>query len=99
MLCKEVNSEELHFFIKEVLASLRDTNKRIDELNWVRHLESCDEQTKVSVAERLKKLHDSRSKLISSIDSVKMHFREAFGDDQYRRIFGSESLHKELQEL
>jgi len=92
-----MNAEQLHFFIKEAFASIREINRRFDELKWVFRLESCNEETKAEIRERFKKLQETKFCLIYSIYDIRMQFCKTF--EAHSKILGTIKLYEELRDL
>lgn len=94
-----MSSEQLFFFLKEIFASLREINRRLDELKWVFRLPSCNEETRDQIKERFKRLQETKFCLIYSIYDIRAQYSKFLGPEQYQRILGTIKLYEELRDL
>lgn len=99
MLCEEMTSEQLFFFTKELFSTLREINRRMDELMWVFRLPSCNQETKDEIKARFIRLQETKFCLIYSIYDIRTKFVKILGEDQYQKVLGTVKLYEELKEL
>ena len=99
MLYEEMTSDELNFFMKEIFSSLKDTNKRMNELKFIMKLPACNLETKNEIKERFKRLQQTKFCLIYSIYDVRTRFVKIFGEPQYQKTLGTIRLYEELRDL
>lgn len=80
--------EEILFFARELFASLRELNKRIDELQWIIKGDLYREDKKQEIIDRIKRLIETKFCLISSIYDIRIKLIECFSYDvaEYEEI-------------
>lgn len=99
MLCDEMNSEQLFAFTRELFASIREINRRLDELRWVYNLPVSTEEVKKEVRERYKRLQETKFCFIYSIYDIRTQFTRIIGEDKYQEVLGTIKLYEELRDL
>ena len=99
MLKEEMTSEQLCFFVKEVFASIREINRRLDELKIVCEMESCTEDMKHEVRKRFTAMNDTKLNLIYSIYDIRGQFKDYFGNEKTKDLLQTTKLYSELKDL
>jgi hypothetical protein len=104
LLQNEVNSKDLNIFLREILNSIRELNRRIDELKIVIKSGWCDEKGKKKLIDRIVALMDTRFNLIYSVQDMRCKLINSFPPGsierwEMNRILNVENLYKDLRSL
>jgi hypothetical protein len=103
MLPDDIKPEDIHFTLKEMLSSIRELNRRIDELKIIYRQPSCGGEIKDFIKDRMWKLYSTKFCIIYSIYDLRMNVIKTFSnesnDENFKKIFSIENLSKELRNL
>lgn len=102
MLPDEYDPKVVHVTLKELLCSIRELNRRIDELKIVYRQPSCQGEIKNFIKDRIWRLYDTKFCLIHSIYDLRMNVIKAFShenDEKIRELFSLKNLSKELRNI
>ena len=94
-----MKSEEIFLFVRECINSIRELNRRKDELRWIMKQEECSEDLKGKIRERYKSLQETKFCLIYSMYDVRSQSTQVLGQEQYEKVLGTIKLYEELKDL
>jgi len=102
---KENNSQDFHQFFRELLSSIKETNRRIDELKWVLRSSICTDEGRNKVIKRIEALVQTRFCLMFSIYDTRLRLVSNLSDEstlsreRAEELFKTNKIYKELKSL
>jgi len=101
----DLTSQETLSLVRELMSSLREYSRRMDELKWViREVLKGDSKSTI-VRDRLKRMMNTKFCLIFSIHDASASLIKALGREtpdrakEIEKIFGVKDLHQRLKRL
>lgn len=88
MLHENLDSHELYKLLKGMFDSIREINRRIDELSLVIKNDWCTPGGKKEITSRVANLIESRLHLSTSIHTIRNHLVSSFGEQDQRELSG-----------
>jgi ribosome recycling factor len=104
MLQNEVSAKDLRVTFREMLSSVRDLNRRIDELKNIVKAGWCTEDSRKKVLERVAKLTDTKFCIIHSIYDIRLQVLQTFSSESDEKadmeeVLSLDSLYKDLKNI
>ena len=99
---EKISSVEFYDLLRRLLSSVREFNKRIDELNWVIESELCAKCNVYKIVHRRRKLSKTRDDLIFSIQELVKDPRDdkiSLEKEELAAVFDHDGLVEELKGL
>lgn len=94
MLRNEKDCLEFPKLLSQLLSSIRDINRRLDELKWIVKDKLCTEEGRKEIVQRIERLSETRMCLIYSLMDVKKQVENTLNQE-----LDMTKLYKELKEL
>ena len=87
--------------MRELISSVRDIGKRLDELKMVLKEDLCAPEKKHIIIDRIKKLNETKFELIFSVYDIRKQFVDAVGDGTgtVRESFSAEGLYSSMKQV
>jgi len=103
-LQKEVIPRDLQVFLREILCSIRELNRRISELKLVIRSGWCNEESKKKVIDRIMALNNTKYCFIYSIQDMRCKIINScpLGSPERAemgKILNAENLYEDLKNL
>ena len=98
----ELNHQEIHFLIKGLFDTVRETNRRIDEVERVMQHPGCGSALTQHLAARKERLTDTRFCIMESIYEMRFRFRGLLAPEtraSMEVVLDKEKLFGELEKL
>ena len=104
MLQTEITSHGLQEIFREMVSSVRELNRRIDELRLVIKSGWCDEKSTPKVLDRIARLMESKLCVIYSIHDIRMQLLSTYSVGSVERnkmedILDISTLYKDLKSI
>ena len=102
MLSEDISQKDAHILVKEMMSSIREINRRLDEIRLILQNPKCSQALMIDLDERLKKLEITKDCLIDAIYRTRgnlLSFRETESRERLGEIFKVDNLSKELSKL
>ena len=104
MLQDEVNTKDLRFTFMEMISSVRELNRRIDELKYVVKSGWCNEDCKQKVVDRITQLNETKFRIIHSIYDIRLKVLATYSFSSEERakmeeLFNFSTLYKDLKHI
>jgi hypothetical protein len=97
MLYDHLSDLEVYRITNQILSSIRETNRRLDELKWVVKEGLCDGPMGLrAIAKRIERLSETRMKLIYSVSDLRRRINRSIGKEEH---LGIKDIYKELKDL
>lgn len=102
MLYEGLSSQDIFNLVKELLASIRDCNRRLGELKWVLKTGKCNKELEQEIKEKIWSIQETKFCLIYSMFDVRTSLIRALSinrseEDKMASIFKIERLYEELK--